>query len=63
MQIADSPDRHEPGTGELAYERILPVFDEVGYDGWIGLEYRPTQAVPATFSWLDAFRTHEGAAS
>ncbi|MDQ6941773.1 MAG: TIM barrel protein [Candidatus Eremiobacteraeota bacterium] len=63
VQIADSPDRHEPGTGELAYERILPVFDEVGYDGWIGLEYRPSRPVPDTFSWLDAFRTHEGAAS
>ena len=63
VQIADSPDRHEPGTGELAYERILPVFDEIGYDGWIGLEYKPSRPVPATFSWVGAFRTHEGAAS
>jgi hydroxypyruvate isomerase len=63
VQIADSPSRNEPGTGELAYERILPVFDEAGYDGWIGLEYRPSRPVPATFSWLDAFRTHEEAAS
>jgi hydroxypyruvate isomerase len=64
VQIADSPGRNEPGTGELAYERILPVFEEIGYDGWIGAEYRPSRPVPATFSWLDAFvRTHEGAAS
>ncbi len=63
VQIADSPGRNEPGTGELAYERILPVFDEVGYDGWIGAEYRPSRPVPDTFSWIDAFRTHEGAAS
>ncbi|GAC1660083.1 MAG: hydroxypyruvate isomerase [Candidatus Elarobacter sp.] len=63
VQIADSPGRNEPGTGELAYERILPVFDEIGYDGWVGLEYRPSRPVPQTFSWLDAFRTHEVAAS
>ena len=59
VQLADSPGRNEPGTGELAYERILPVFDEAGYDGWIGLEYRPSRPVPDTFAWLDAFRTIE----
>ncbi|MBV8579659.1 MAG: TIM barrel protein [Candidatus Eremiobacteraeota bacterium] len=59
VQIADSPGRNEPGTGELAYERILPVLDEVGYDGWVGLEYRPSRPVPETFAWLDAFRAHE----
>jgi hydroxypyruvate isomerase len=63
VQIADSPGRNEPGTGELAYERILPVFDELGYDGWIGLEYRPSRPVPETFSWIDAFRRLEVAAS
>jgi hydroxypyruvate isomerase len=62
VQIADSPGRNEPGTGELAYERILPVFDEVGYDGWIGLEYRPSRPVPDTFSWMSALRAHEVAA-
>jgi hydroxypyruvate isomerase len=62
VQIADSPGRNEPGTGELAYERILPVFDEVGYDGWVGLEYRPSRPVPDTFSWIDALRAHEVAA-
>lgn len=62
VQIADSPGRNEPGTGELAWERILPVFDEVGYDGWIGAEYRPSLPVPETFAWLDAFRSHAVAA-
>jgi len=59
VQIADSPGRNEPGTGELAWERILPVFDEVGYDGWIGAEYRPSLPIPQTFAWLDPFRPHE----
>jgi len=59
VQIADSPGRNEPGTGELAYERILPVLDEVGYDGWVGLEYRPSLPAPQTFAWIDTIRTHE----
>ena len=63
VQIADSPGRNEPGTGELAYERILPVLDEIGYEGWVGLEYRPSRPVPDTFAWVDAFRMIEGAAS
>ena len=62
VQIADSPGRNEPGTGELAWERILPVFDEVGYDGWIAAEYKPSRPVPETFSWLDAFRAAEAVA-
>jgi hydroxypyruvate isomerase len=55
VQIADSPGRNEPGTGELAWERILPVFDEAGYDGWIAAEYKPSEPVPDTFAWLDPF--------
>ncbi|HEX3550930.1 MAG TPA: TIM barrel protein [Candidatus Elarobacter sp.] len=63
VQIADSPGRNEPGTGELAYERILPVLDDVGYEGWIGLEYKPSRPVPQTFDWVASFRTPEVAVS
>ena len=58
VQIADSPGRNEPGTGELAYERILPSLEEFGYDGWIGCEYRPSLPVPQTFAWRDALLDH-----
>jgi hydroxypyruvate isomerase len=63
VQLADSPGRNEPGTGELAFERILPALDATGYDGWVGLEYKPSRPVPDTFAWTDAFRTIEVAAS
>lgn len=56
VQIADSPDRNEPGTGELAYDRILPELDELGYEGWVGLEYKPSRATSETFGWLHALR-------
>ena len=41
MQLADVPDRHEPGTGEINYEFLLRHLDKVGYAGWIGCEYNP----------------------
>jgi hydroxypyruvate isomerase len=42
IQIADSPGRGEPGTGEINYPFVLDAIDALGYEGWIGLEYNPT---------------------
>jgi hydroxypyruvate isomerase len=56
IQIADSPDRHEPGTGEINYRYVLDHIDRLGYTGYIGLEYRPSTAgVEASFGWLESF--------
>jgi hydroxypyruvate isomerase len=33
--------RNEPDRGELNYDYLLDLIDELGYDGWIGCEYRP----------------------
>lgn len=41
VHVADVPGRHEPGTGELAYERILQALLEAGYDGYVGCEFTP----------------------
>lgn len=38
MQLADSPDRHQPGTGEINYTEVIKACREVGYDRPIGLE-------------------------
>ncbi|MET9490810.1 TIM barrel protein [Nocardia sp. NPDC006630] len=40
VQIADSPGRGRPGSGELDFEALLGDLDKAGYDGWIGLEYK-----------------------
>ncbi len=55
VQIADSPYRNEPGTGELNYPYILNALDEVGYDGWVGLEYRPANGTEYSLRWLKDF--------
>ena len=59
MQIASVPQRHEPDVGELNYPYLFNVIQELGYDGWIGCEYRPAKgAVPNGttdgLAWLKA---------
>jgi hydroxypyruvate isomerase len=52
IQIADSPGRGEPGTGEIAYDYVLRRIEELGYAGWVGLEYRPTRSTAESLAWL-----------
>jgi hydroxypyruvate isomerase len=51
IQIADNPGRHEPGTGEIAFERLLPGIEALGYDGHIGCEYLPAAGTLAGLAW------------
>lgn len=46
MQLADTPGRHEPGTGEIHYKNLFDHIDALGYSGWIGCEYQPKDAAP-----------------
>jgi hydroxypyruvate isomerase len=52
MQIADPPARNEPGTGEINYRFLLQWIDRVGYDGWIGLEYKPAGRTEDGLGWM-----------
>lgn len=42
VHVADTPGRHEPGTGTVDWRRTIDVLTAGGYAGAIGLEYRPT---------------------
>ncbi len=52
VQIADAPGRNEPGTGTLDLDRYLALLAAAGYDGWVGLEYKPSGASADSFAWL-----------
>ena len=52
VQVADTPGRHEPGSGEIAYGELFALLDALGYDGWIGCEYRPANGTVAGLGWL-----------
>jgi hydroxypyruvate isomerase len=51
IQLADTPGRHEPGTGEINYHYLLPYLDEIGYEGWVGCEYGPLHGTEAGLGW------------
>jgi len=52
VQIADHPGRNEPGTGDLDIAGYLNLLADNGYDGYIGLEYKPSGASADSFDWL-----------
>ncbi len=56
MQLADTPGRHEPGTGEINYEFLLAHIDRLGYRGRIGLEYKPLTTTDAGLGWVARWR-------
>ena len=60
LQIAGVPDRHEPDAGELNYPFLFEVIDSLGYEGWIGCEYRPAGATSSGLGWLRRAQGAEG---
>ena len=55
LQIADVPDRHEPGSGELNFDFLLRHIDALGYSGWIGAEYNPKGDTLEGLKWARAY--------
>lgn len=52
VQVADNPGRNEPGTGEINYGWLFRHIDKLGYDGWIGCEYKPAGDTREGLRWL-----------
>jgi 2-dehydrotetronate isomerase len=53
IQIAGVPERHEPDSGELNCYALFDLLDEIGYEGWVGCEYRPRHGTVLGLKWLD----------
>jgi hydroxypyruvate isomerase len=54
IQLADNPGRGEPGTGEINYPWLFRHIDSIGYDGWIGCEYKPRSDTVDGLGWRQA---------
>jgi hydroxypyruvate isomerase len=52
IQLADNPGRNEPGTGEINYPFLFALLDSIGYEGWIGCEYKPKSTTADGLTWL-----------
>ena len=55
IQIADNPGRHEPGTGEINFENLFRFIDEIGYNGFIGCEYKPLAKTEDGLGWIKPY--------
>ena len=51
LQCAAVPTRHEPDEGEINYPAVLEAVDKLGYQGWIGAEYRPGARTEEGLGW------------
>jgi len=51
VQLADNPGRGYPGSGSLDFPALLGRLDAVGYQGYIGLEYKALPHID-NFAWL-----------
>jgi hydroxypyruvate isomerase len=56
IQVAGVPERNEPNTGEINYGYIFKLLDDIGYQGWIGCEYKPAAGTVAGLGWFEAWK-------
>jgi hydroxypyruvate isomerase len=52
IQVAGVPERQEPDVGEVNYPYLFALIDELGYDGWVGCEYRPRRGTTEGLGWM-----------
>lgn len=56
VQVSGVPGRHEPDAWqEIGYPHVFAELDRLGYDGWIGCEYRPRGDTLAGLGWAAAY--------
>jgi len=55
IQIASVPSRNEPGVEELNYPFLFAELDRLGYDGFVGAEYRPRAGTIAGLDWFKPY--------
>jgi len=56
IQIAGVPDRHEPDDEELNYAYLFRELDRLGYEGFVGAEYRPRAGTTEGLGWFAPYR-------
>ena len=52
IQVAGVPERHEPDTGEVDFAHLFGVLDGLGYEGFVGCEYRPKGWTEDGLGWF-----------
>ncbi len=55
IQIASVPSRNEPDGEELNYPFLFAELDRLGYDNYVGCEYRPAGDTVAGLDWFKPY--------
>ena len=55
VQFADTPGRHEPGTGIIDFKSALGALIDIGYDGCVSAEYWPSGPTGESLGWRNEF--------
>ena len=63
IQIAGVPDRHEPDEGEVNFPYLFDRLDALGYQGFVGCEYRPRAGTSEGLGWLKRYRASKASSS
>lgn len=51
LQVAGVPERREPDAGELNFAYLFELIDALGFEGYVGCEYRPRAGTSEGLSW------------
>lgn len=55
IQIADSPNRMQPGSGDIDFSFIFNELERLNYGGYISMEYNPFPNTLESLKWLKKF--------
>jgi hydroxypyruvate isomerase len=55
IQFAGVPAREEPDQGEVNYTNLFAAVDAMGWQGYLGAEYRPHTTTEEGLGWLRAW--------
>lgn len=58
IQFSSLPGRNEPQHGEVNLPHVFEFVDRIGYDGWIGCEYKPHTDTMSGLSWGASWGIH-----
>ena len=55
IQFADTPDRHQPGSGNMPFEELMTQIKGLNYQHWVGAEYKPSAITEDSLAWMSYF--------
>lgn len=55
VQVADNPGRNEPGTGVVPVKHLFDTMEALGYQGYVGMEYKPTGSTVDSLRWVKEY--------